>query len=257
MLRAMTDERSPSSLRGRLADVYVPTIVQGGDSGLDSLAKRLGNRATIDDPLHGRVSSLASVEPLLANLSAFFQKHAATYRHGMSTTGVDRDLSEGVLELEVGGTAREMPIVVVAERRRLREIELRIYYAPPGTPPNRPPRAALAIAPGPIALPQLPAHVADALKKGAVERVLAAFEEGARVVAPDGSSHPKRDGKMSRFISDLGAGVDLEVAGIADDGRTCGVEAILHLARREPAPAVLAFARGDTGLLRELRLYYE
>lgn len=252
----MTDERSPSSLRGRLADVYVPAIVSGEQGTLDSLGKRLGNRATIDDSLHGRVSSLASVEPLLAKLNAWFQKHNAKYRHRASTTGVDRDLSEAVLELDVDGKPCEMPIVVVAERRRLREIELRVYYAPPGVP-TRPPRAPLAIAPSPPPLPQLQAHVADALKKGAVERVLAAFEEGARIVAPDGSTHPKRDGKMSRFISDLGAGLDLDVAGVADDGRTCGVEAMLHLTRREAVPAVLAFERGDTGLLRELRLYFE
>ena len=43
MLRAMTEERQPSSLRGRLADVYVPALVEGTT---DSLAKRLGNRAT-------------------------------------------------------------------------------------------------------------------------------------------------------------------------------------------------------------------
>jgi hypothetical protein len=162
-----------------------------------------------------------------------------------------------VLELVVDGKPREMPIVVVAERRRLREIELRVYYAPPDGLPNCPPRAALPLAPNPAPLPQLPAHVTDALKKGAVERVLAAFEEGARIVAPDGTNHAKRDGKMSRFISDLGAGVELDVAGTADDGRTCGVEAMLHRARREAVPAVLAFERGDTGLLRELRLYYD
>jgi hypothetical protein len=250
----MTDERSPSSLRGRLADVYVPAIVSGS---LESLAKRLGNRATIDDSLHGRASGLASVEPMLANLAAYLSKHKATYRHRVSTTGVDRDLSEGVLELEVAGKPHEMPIVVVAERRRLREIELRVYYAPPDAPANRPPRAALSLQAPAVALPQLPAHVADALKKGAVERVLAAFEEGARIVAPDGTSHAKKDGKMNRFVSDLGAGVELDVAGSADDGRTCGVEAMLHLAQREATPAVLAFERGDTGLLRELRLYYD
>lgn len=251
----MTDARSaPSSLRGRLADVYVPALVEGK---LEGITRRLGNRATLDDPLHGRASSLASVEPLVSKVSAYFQKHSAKYRHHASTTGVDRDLSEGVLELDVDGAAREMPIVVVAERRRLREIELRIYYAPPAAPAGRPPRAPLALSPSPIILPQLPAHVADALKKGAVERVLAAFEDGSRIVSADGTSHTKRDGKMSRFISDLGAGVELEVAGTADDGRTCGVEGMLLLARREAVPAVLAFERGDTGLLRELRFYYE
>lgn len=248
----MSDERSPSSLRGRLADVYVQTLLEGN---LESLAKRLGNKAIVDDPLNGRASSLASVEPLLGKLKAWLAARGAKYRPRASTSGADRDLAEGLLDLEIDGKPHEMPIVVVAERRRNREIELRLYYAPPGEA-ARPPRAPLALAATPIVLPQLPAHVADALKKGAVERVLAAFEEGARIVAPDGSAHAKKDGKMSRFISELGAGVDLEVGGTADDGRTCGVEAMLHLARREPVPAVLAFERGDTGLLRELRFYY-
>jgi len=256
MLRAMTDERQPSSLRGRLADVYVPALVEGT---VDSLAKRLGNRATIDDALTGRASSLASVEPQIQKVSAYFKKQNAKYRHVYSTTGVDRDLSEGVVDLEVSGKACEMPICVVAERRRLREIELRIYYAPPGAPANRPPRAALAMAPPPgtTPLPQLVAHVLDALKKGAVERVLAAFEDGSRVLDANGTAHGKKDGKMASLVGGLGSGFDVEIAGMADDGRTCAIEAMFAFASRDAVPAVLAFERGDTGLFRELRLYYE
>lgn len=251
----MTEERpSPSSLKGRLADVYVPALVSGA---LESLSRRLGNRATIDDPMSGRASSLASIEPLLAKVSAYFRQHGATYRHRASTTGVDRDLCEGILEMSVDGAACELPIVVVAERRRLREIELRIYYAPPAAPPGRPPRAPLALPPEAASLPQLVAHVLDALKKGAVERVLAAFDGPSRIVDERGRTYAKRDGKMAAFVTELGAGVELDPAGTADDGRTCGVEGMLSLLRREPVPAVLAFERADTGLIRELRLYYE
>lgn len=251
----MSDERlPPSSLKGRLADVYVPALVTGS---LDSLSRRLGNRATIDDPVSGRASSLASIEPLLTKVSAYFREHGATYRHRASTTGVDRDLCEGVLEMTVDGGACETPIVVVAERRRLREIELRVYYAPPGAPAGRPPRAKLALGPRPVTLPQLVAHVVDALRKGAVERVLSAFDGPSRIVDTHGRAHAKRDGTMGTFVGDLGARVELEPAGSADDGRTCGVEGMLALPGREPVPAVLAFERGDTGLIRELRLYYD
>lgn len=251
----MTDERlSPSSLRGRLADVYVPALVEGS---LDSLARRLGNRATIDDPQCGRASSLASIERLLERVSSYFRDRGASYRHLASTTGVERDLCEGVVAMTVDDRARDVPIVVVAERRRLREIELRVYYAPPDIPASRPPRAALALPPYLVTLPQLVSHTLDALKKGAVERTLSAFDASSRVVAPDGRPHAKRDGAMSKYVSDLGAGFDLDPAGTADDGRTCAVEGMLAIPGREPVPAVLAFERGDTGLFREVRLYYE
>lgn len=251
----MTDERlPPSTLKGRLADVYVPALVEGA---LESLSRRLGNRATIDDPINGRASSLASIEPLLVKVSGYFRQHGAAYRHRASTTGVDRDLCEGVLAMTIDGAAHEVPIVVVAERRRLREIELRVYYAPPAAPAGRPPRASLALAPRPVTLPQLVAHVLDALKKGAVERVLAAFDGPSRIVDVQGRVHAKRDGKMASFVSDLGARVEVDAVGSADDGRTCGVEGMLTLPGREAVPAVLAFERGDTGLIRELRLYYE
>ena len=109
------DGRSPpSALKGRLADVYVPALVSGA---VDALARRLGNRATIDDPLYGRASSLASIDPLLARVAAFFAEGNATYEHVSSTTGVDRDAAEGRLAMMIGGKARELPIAIVAERR--------------------------------------------------------------------------------------------------------------------------------------------
>ena len=64
---------------------------------------------------------------------------------------------------------------------------------------------------------------------------------------------------MAAFISELGGRLELLPAGAADDGRTCIVEAIVTRQRpaQDPEPAALAFERGDSGLLRELRLYYE
>ena len=244
------DRGTAGTLRGRLADVYVPALVDGA---LPALSRRLGNRATIDDPVFGRASTLSSIDPLLENIAARFKEQRASYRHVASATGVDRDVSEGVLVADSG----EIPVAVVAERRRLREIELRVYYATGEA--QRKPRPPLLAASGDVPVPQIVAHVLEAFRKGAIERVLAAFEESSRFVDPRGKPHPKRDGSMASFISAIGGRLELVPAGAADDGRNCCVEAIVTRLGplQEPEPAALSFERGDSGLLRELRLYYE
>lgn len=249
----MTEENSvrgaASTLKGRLADVYVPALVDGA---LTALSRRLGNRATIDDPMFGRASTLSSIDPLLEKVSGRFQQ--ATYKHVASATGVDRDVSEGLLEHNDGAA---IPILVVAERRRLREIELRVYYATNGA--QRKTRPPLLNGDEDVAIPQIVSHVLEALRKGAVERVLAAFEESSRVVDPLGKIHSKRDGSMATFISEIGGRMELVPAGAADDGRTCCVEVVVTRQRpiQDPEPGALSFERGDSGLIRELRLYYE
>ncbi|MBX3227768.1 MAG: hypothetical protein KIT84_15535 [Labilithrix sp.] len=245
----MSEERgAASTLKGRLADVYVPALVSNA---LPALSKRLGNRATIDDPLFGRASTLSSIDPLLERFAAHFK--GATYRHVASATGVDRDVSEGVLTR--GGA--DVPIAVVAERRRLREIELRLYYTSGQN--ERRARAPMLEANPDAAVPQVVLHVLDALRKGAVERVLAAFEASARFVDPDGKAYAKKDGSMAAFVSDVGSRMQIAPAGAADDGRCCCVEAVISRTRPtgDPEPAALTFERGDSGLLRELRFYYE
>jgi hypothetical protein len=64
---------------------------------------------------------------------------------------------------------------------------------------------------------------------------------------------------MATFIAELGRQVQLLPAGAADDGRTCCVEVIVTREGpfQESEPAALSFERGESGLLRELRLYYE
>jgi hypothetical protein len=248
------DGRSPpSALKGRLADVYVPALVSGA---LEALSRRLGNRATIDDPLYGRASSLASIDPLLARVAAYFAEGNATYEHLCSTTGVDRDAAEGRLAMTIGGEARAVPIAIVAERRRLREIELRVYYAPEGTPTGRKPRGALPSTGPQLALAQLVDSILDGVRSGSVEQALAGFEETSRIVDPSGREHAKQSGEMATFLANLGE-VAVEIGGSADDGRVVCVETTVTRAGREPAPALLAFERGDSGLARELRIYWE
>ncbi|MEA2747895.1 MAG: hypothetical protein QOI41_2038 [Myxococcales bacterium] len=251
----MTDDgRSPpSALKGRLADVYVPALVSGT---VEALSRRLGNRATIDDPLYGRASSLSSIDPLLARVAAYFAEGGATYEHVCSTTGVDRDAAEGRLAMKINGEARELPIAIVAERRRLREIELRVYYAPEISARSRKPRAALVQSDSELPLADLVESIISGVKKSAVEQALAGFEETSRIVDPGGHSHGKADGTMATFLTELGA-LDVAVGGSADDGRTACVEATVRRRTGETAPALLAFQRGESGLVRELRVYWD
>jgi hypothetical protein len=250
----MTDERSPpSELRGRLADVYVPALVSGT---VEALSRRLGNRATIDDPRYGRASSLASIDGLLARVTSYFAEGGARYEHVYSTAGVDRDASEGRLALTIDGEARKVPIAVVAERRRLREIELRVYYAPPGSPVSRKHRPPLVSSGAQVPLPALVDSVFAGVRSGALERALLAFEEGASVVDPSGREHQKRDGTAALFLATL-ADVDVDVGGCADDGRTVCVETTVTRPGQRATPALFAFERGPSGLLGALRLYWE
>ncbi|AKV03665.1 hypothetical protein AKJ09_10328 [Labilithrix luteola] len=250
----MTDDarEPPSTLKGRLADVYVPALVSGS---LEALSRRLGNRATVDDPLHGRASSLVSLDPLIGRAAAYFAQGAATYRHVASTTGVDRDAAEGMLSMTIGGEACRVPIAVVAERRRLREIELRIYYAPPARP-VRLPRSPLMGSPIDTPLPRLVSTVVDSLRTGAIEQALTSFEEAGRAVDGHGKEHAKANGALGAFLAELGH-IDVVSGGAADDGRTCCVEVTLTRKGSESSPALLSFERGDTGLVRELRVYWE
>ena len=249
----MTDERSPpSALKGRLADIYVPALVSGT---VDALSRRLGNRATIDDPVYGRASSLVSIDPLLARVAAYFAEGQATYEHVCSTTGIDRDASEGRLSMTVGGKRREVPIAVVAERRRLREIELRVYYAPEAAP-GRKARSQLVSAGPQTGLASVVEEILEGVRNGEVEQALAGFEESARIVDPSGRSYLKHMGAMGTFLSDLGE-IDVQIGGNADDGRTACVEATVVRRGGQASPALLALERGESGLVSELRIYWE
>src|SRR5688572_9020592 len=104
------DRSSTRALKGRLADVYVDALVRGST---ESLSKRLGNRATIDDPLFGRASTLTSIDPLLAKAAAWFAERNASYRLIASTTGVDRDVCEGVVTMSSNGRSHELPMALV------------------------------------------------------------------------------------------------------------------------------------------------
>ncbi len=244
--RAPSTVPPPSSvLKGRLVDVFVPALVAGGAT---ALVRRLGTRATLDDPTRGRGASVAGIESMLLELARTWKDAAFTCL--ASTTGVDCDVNEGTLEL---GGAR-IPIGVVAERRTMREIDVRLYYSMPErtdarlVPPSTTsaaaePRAAVAV------------DLLAALAAGDAGRALSAFEHEALAVDVRGKIHDRPSGALAAWLGTFER-TELVASGTADDGRRCCLEVARRAGRAgRHAATLLVLVRGDSGLVREVRAY--
>jgi hypothetical protein len=260
------DRGPPTTLRGWLSDVYFPSLldVSMRERAIESLSSRLGAKATVDDPLHGRARGLPAITEHLRATAAWLSEHSASYERIAFTTGTDRDVTEGTLALTLENKTLDLPIAVVAERRRSREVELRIYYATQSVIGERKKRAPLVPAGAEVTLPPAVDAFLEALGKGNVKGVAAAFEHDGSLRDARGLQHGRKDGALETFIDGLvaggafGAGLQLQRGGAADDGRTCALEHTLVRARGrdvEPQPGLMLFERGESGLLSTLRVY--
>jgi hypothetical protein len=240
----------PSSvLKGRLSDVLVPALVGGATA---ALVRRLGPRATLDDPLHGRGASVSAIEGALVKLARWWRDDDATYRQVASTTGVDCDVAEGILRLRPeGAEAVDVPIAVVAERKSMREIDVRLYYAPPGRNDARVTPAS-PLGPEPRAL--VARELFAALQAKDLGAALAAFDDDARAVDPRGVVHGREGGALEAWLSAL-SGLELAAIACADDGRRCGVEVMRKGSGSRHRAALFVLVRSDGGRLCELRAY--
>lgn len=253
------DRGPPTSLRGWLSDVYLPCLLDDNQESLEALVRRLGGRATVDDPIFGRASGLPALERYVAEMSSWMKAHAATFARVHFTTGVDRDVTEGALSLKFDEKTVELPVAIVAEKRRSREIELRLYYSTQpikGTAAGRSPLVGEA---SELSLPKaIDDHVA-ALGRGDVDAVLATFESDGTMQEARGVTHAK-SGDLKAFYAKLleGSGVELVKGAAADDGRTVALEYTLvriHGKAVPPQAGLAIYERGDNGLIRALRVY--
>jgi hypothetical protein len=266
MFASGPDRGPPSALRGWLSDVYYPALLDlsMGDKAIEALASRLGAKATVDDPLHGRAAGLPAITAHLKTTAAWLIEHTASYERVAFTTGTDRDVTEGTLALAFENKTVDLPVAVVAERRRSREVELRIYFATQGLTGERRKRAPLVASSEEIVLPDPIGEFVAALAKGDAKRIVATFEQDGALRDARGLQHGKSDGALLTFLDSLvaggafGSGLELQRGGVADDGRTFALEHTLVRARGrdvEPQPGLMMFERGDSGLLSALRVY--
>ncbi len=258
------DERGEATnLKGWLSDVLYPVLLENDAEKRDALARRLGARGTIDDPIFGRASGSPALERMLAEIGGWLVRHKATYARGPVTVGVDRDVTEGALTLDNEGRHVTVPIAVVTERRPSREVELRVYYSTRplnGTSAARSP--VMAPNDGLILPPPVQRHV-DALKRGEPGALVGTFDSTGAIRESNGERHAGEQGLRAFYERLFGGaansgGVEVLKAGAADDGRTFALEYTLVRSggRDVPPQAGLAlYERSDTGLIRELRVY--
>jgi hypothetical protein len=232
------------------------------------LVRRLGERATVDDPIFGRKTGMPALEQFLQEIAAWLGKNAASFDKTAFTMGSDRDVTEGNLGLTFEGKRVTVPVAVVAERRPEREVELRLYYSTRPIKGTHAVRSPLLPQDDQVLVPPPVAAHLEALARGNVAAVVASFENGGSVRDPAGASHHKADdgGTLQRFYAQLlgaggkadGAGIEVLKGARADDGTTCALEyTVVRVHGKDVAPqaGLAVYERGESGLLRAARIY--
>lgn len=247
-MRDSSDESPPPSLRGRLAEVFIPALLSTDEgASLPSLLKRLGELATVDEPIGGTSTGVATLKPHLERVAAWFTERGARFSRSGVIVGADRDVAEGVIDLRNHEKQVAVPVAVVAQRGKNRVVEVRIYHATKSLGIERKgPAPALAID-GEV--PAFAKDVIDALRRKDGFGIATALESGGTVCEADGQE-TDRDG-VSKLLED-GAHV-FEPRAVAADLRRCAVECV----RPSGRSSLVVVERGDSGLVRSVRIYDE
>jgi hypothetical protein len=256
-------ERPSSRLRGKLSEVYFPALIGEAQA---ELAIRLGSRATMYEPLFGAAAGLTEIQSKLTTLAKWLNDAGATYSHDRTLVGVDRDVTEGTLSLRSAGRHVDIPIAVVVERRRAREVDLRVYHATQSLDrwqAVRPPRVALDQEP--TVADDVASHL-GALRLGDADALVQSFESAGTLRDGAGKVHARQGDQLHGFYVTLlqnahGANdwVPL-VRRSADDGQTCAIEYETERVRggeTSPKEGLMVFERGDSALFRSIRIYDE
>jgi hypothetical protein len=258
------DRDSPSGLRGWLSELYLPALLSAQT---EQLVRRLGERATVDDPIFGRTTGMPALSRYLDEVAAWLNKHSGAFEKVAFVTGSDRDVTEGTLSLTFDGRRVKVPVAIVAERRPEREIEMRLYYSTKPIKGTRAARSPLLPQDDEVAVPVQVSAQLDSLARGDVGGVLASFENGAVLRDAGGQAHAKVDGggPLRAFYEQLcastpgpSAGIEVLKGARADDGHLCALEYTVVRVRGKNVPpqaGLAVYERGETGLLHAVRIY--
>jgi hypothetical protein len=271
-MQSASDRAPASGLRGWLSDLYFASLIVPDQ--VDQLVRRLGDRATVDDPIFGRTSGMPTLQRYSEEVAAWLQKHQGAFERVAFVTGSDRDVTEGSLVLTFEGRRVTVPVAVVAERRPEREVELRLYYSTKPIHGTRAVRSPLLPQNDEVAVPPpVTAHL-DALSRADVKGVVASFEAGGTLRDSAGGIHVKEGegGPLADYYRALfgaqadggggtpGAGLEVLKGARADDGTTCALEYTVvrvHAKDVPPQAGLAVYERGESGLLRAVRVYQD
>ena len=261
IMAVFADRNDSSHLKGRLSKVIVPALLSND---LNQLSRRLGDRATFDDPQFGRATGGTALSETISRVSSWLAEHSGAFEATSSLAGPEHDVTDGVVSLQYGERTVSLPIAVMVEKGREREIEIRLYYSLKAIRAEGPPRAApLPLQDEALSLPPPLSAYLEAVSRGDLEQIAASFESGATLSAGDGTVYSqKADGPsmkeyFSRLVSSEG-GTTMSKRARVDDGRACAVEYVTTRLRGRDVVSIAGLAvyeRGDSGLLRAVRSY--
>ncbi len=230
-----------SSLRGWLSDVFFPALVEGD---VEKLLRRLGTRGTVAVPGLGKASGVDQQRDLLLRLRAWMTARTARFDRLSFFTGLDRDVTEGALVVGAEGERRSHAVAVVAERRKGRELDIRVYApidvfdGPPIEAPSGSPHAI-----------GLAGDVASALAAGDLAAFAATFEADGELAFADAAGARRDAAEFEKAFRTLSSAKP-EVAGFAEEGQSTALEL-----RTTAGPVLLTLHRGDSSLFRAGRVY--
>lgn len=264
MMQDVPDRGAASGLRGWLSDVYLPALVS---SQADQLLRRLGDRATVDDPIFGRTSGMPALARYLDEQAAWLAKRQGAFDKVAFVTGSDRDVTEGTLSLTFEGRRVTVPVAIVAERRPEREIEIRLYYSTKPIKGTHAVRSPLLPKNDEVAVPPPVAAHLGALARADVGATVSAFENGAALRDAGGHTYEKtNDGgplrdyyeRLFKVDGTRTGGIEVLKGARADDGSLCALEyTVVRVLGKTVAPqaGLAVYERGASGLLRAVRVY--
>jgi|HubBroStandDraft_4_1064222.scaffolds.fasta_scaffold35433_2 hypothetical protein len=263
-MQDVPDRGAPSGLRGWLSDVYLPALVS---SQADQLLRRLGDRATVDDPIFGRTSGMPALARYLDEQADWLAKRQGAFDKVAFVTGSDRDVTEGMLSLTFEGRRVTVPVAIVAERRPEREIEIRLYYSTKPIKGTHAVRSPLLPKNDEVAVPPPVATQLGALARADVGAIVGAFENGGVLRDAGGHSYEKTEGggalreyyeRLFAVDGTKGGGIEMLKGARADDGSLCALEyTVVRVLGKTVAPqaGLAVYERGASGLLRGVRVY--
>jgi len=245
--------------------VYYAALLGGSER---ALAARLGDRATIYDPVLGAASGLAAIQEHLGKLVRWLRDARGSYVHRHEVIGVGRDVTEGLLSLgPADGPAVELPVACVMQRKKERQADLRVYHATLPLGRWQAPRAVRRAEDDYVLASDVAEHLA-ALRLGDADALVASFESEGHLRDGAGRVHPREGGHgtlrqfyVATLQNERGANDWVPIVrATADDGRSCAVEYTTERLRggeTAPKEGLIVFERGDSGLFRSVRIYDE
>ena len=217
-----------SGMRGRLSEVLLGGLCDGE---IADVLLRLGGRAGVDEPIFG-ASRGDDTRAHVEKLAAWLSERAARFEQAQSVVGTSVDVTFGTLFLGPEGARQGVPAAVVVERKREREVDVRLHVVTPSSDVRGPhlPEAEVALS----------GVVADAFEALNGRDHAPCFETRARLRGALGEDSAVADH----------APLKLSPHGVALDARSAAIEV-----RSAQGVGLVVLERGLGGLVRAVRLY--